>query len=376
MTTWDPAGPLPTGTAVLEASAGTGKTYAIAALAARYLAEGVVSADRLAVISFSRMASAELRSRVRDRLRRSLDVLTGALAGSLDAPPDATDALLLAAPREEVQSRIMRLRRAIAGLDAASIMTIHQFCQAMLDELGVLATADPQATLTEDLSLLLDQVVDDLYLARYARSEQGPPFGLETARALARSAVELPVAPLRPEAADGRAAERVAFAAEARAELDRRKRRLGLYSFDDQLLRLRDSLRGVSGQAAAERLRRRCQVVLVDEFQDTDPVQHRHPEALPRGHGHREAVERVVVAQGDHVHACPGGLGDERLRRVRAVGYRAVGVEVDAHPRILPARPVPGECHRPARRSRSAPSDASRRATGPGCPWRYSKAAL
>ena len=58
MTTWDPAGPLPTGTAVLEASAGTGKTYAIAALAARYLAEGVVSADRLAVISFSRMASA------------------------------------------------------------------------------------------------------------------------------------------------------------------------------------------------------------------------------------------------------------------------------------------------------------------------------
>lgn len=273
MTTWDPAGPLPTGTAVLEASAGTGKTYAIAALAARYLAEGVVSADRLAVISFSRMASAELRSRVRDRLRRSLDVLTGALAGSLDAPPDPTDALLLAAPREEVQSRIMRLRRAIAGLDAASIMTIHQFCQAMLDELGVLATADPQATLTEDLPLLLDQVVDDLYLARYARSEQGPPFGLETARALARSAVELPVAPLRPEAADGRAAERVAFAAEARAELDRRKRRLGLYSFDDQLLRLRDSLRGVSGQAAAERLRRRCQVVLVDEFQDTDPVQ-------------------------------------------------------------------------------------------------------
>ena len=46
MTRFEPAGVLPEGTAVLQASAGTGKTHAIAALAARYLAEGRVSADR------------------------------------------------------------------------------------------------------------------------------------------------------------------------------------------------------------------------------------------------------------------------------------------------------------------------------------------
>ena len=273
MMSFDPAGPLPRGTAVLEASAGTGKTYAIAALATRYLAEGVVPADRLTVISFSRIASAELRTRVRDRLRRTAAVLRSHLAGTLRDTPDPTDALLIDAPADEVQQRMARLKRAISGLDAATIMTIHQFCQAMLEELGVLAEQDPQASLVEDLTPLLDQVVDDLYLARYARTDVEPPFGLEAARALAREAVGLAEAPLVPQGLLGRRAERLEFAAAARTEIERRKRRLGLYSFDDQLTRLRDSLRGAAGQAGLERLRRRCQVVLVDEFQDTDPVQ-------------------------------------------------------------------------------------------------------
>ncbi len=273
MISFDPAGPLPRGTAVLEASAGTGKTYAIAALAARYLAEGVVPADRLTVISFSRIASAELRSRVRNRLRSTADVLNSHLAGTLEHTPDATDALLLDASAEEVQLRIARLNRAISGLDAASIMTIHQFCQAMLDELGVLAEQDPQASLVEDLTPLLDQVVDDLYLSRYAKADTEPPFDLDQAHALAREAAGLAEAPLVPRGLLGRRAERLEFAAAARTELDRRTRRLGVYSFDDQLTRLRDSLRGPDGQAGLERLRRRCQVVLVDEFQDTDPVQ-------------------------------------------------------------------------------------------------------
>ncbi len=274
MRRFDPSGPLPLGTAVLEASAGTGKTHAIAALATRYLAEGRVSADRLAVISFSRIASAELRSRVRDRMRSTADVLARALGGTLDNDPDATDQLLLTGPRDEVETRLANLRRAIATLDSASIMTIHQFCQAMLNELGVLAEADPQATLVEDLSLVRDQVVEDLYLARYARNQQGTPFDLATARRLAREADELPDAPLVPaEGLSGRLAERLEFATAVREELAVRKRRLGVYSFDDQLLRLRDSLRGPDSQARLARLRGRCEVVLVDEFQDTDPVQ-------------------------------------------------------------------------------------------------------
>ena len=274
MKKFDPAGLLPRGTAVLEASAGTGKTHAIAALATRYLAEGLVSADRLAVISFSRIASAELRSRVRDRMRATADTLIHGLAGTLKQQPDDTDQLLLEGTTEQVQGRLANLRRAIATLDAASIMTIHQFCQAMLDELGVLAEEDPQARLVEDLALARDQVVEDLYLARYARHQQGPPFNLATARKLAQAADEFPDAPLVPAAGlSDRLAERLEFAAAVRVELAARKQRLGVFSFDDQLLRLRDSLRGPAAAARLARLRGRCEVVLVDEFQDTDPVQ-------------------------------------------------------------------------------------------------------
>ena len=64
---FDVTGPLPTGVTVLEASAGTGKTYTIAALAARYVAEGT-PLDELLLVTFTRMATSELRERVRDRL--------------------------------------------------------------------------------------------------------------------------------------------------------------------------------------------------------------------------------------------------------------------------------------------------------------------
>ena len=53
---------------VLEASAGTGKTFTIAALAARFIAEGAATLDQLLLVTFTRVATSELRERVRERL--------------------------------------------------------------------------------------------------------------------------------------------------------------------------------------------------------------------------------------------------------------------------------------------------------------------
>ena len=69
-------------------------------------------------------------------------------------------------------------------------------------------------------------------------------------------------------------AERVAFATAVRAEVDRRKRAGRLFTYDDMLTRLRDSLADPQhGEAAAARLQDRYRIVMVDEFQDTDPIQ-------------------------------------------------------------------------------------------------------
>ncbi len=59
-----------------------------------------------------------------------------------------------------------------------------------------------------------------------------------------------------------------------RQEVARRKKRRGLRSYDDLQTDLARVLSDpVQGPAAARRLRERFPVVLIDEFQDTDPVQ-------------------------------------------------------------------------------------------------------
>jgi exodeoxyribonuclease V beta subunit len=61
--------------------------------------------------------------------------------------------------------------------------------------------------------------------------------------------------------------------AEAQREIPRRRRQLGLIGFDDLLLTLASSLASPSGELVAAQVRRRHPVALVDEFQDTDPLQ-------------------------------------------------------------------------------------------------------
>ena len=79
---FDVCGPLPTGVTVLEASAGTGKTFTIAALAARYVADGI-PLDQILMVTFTRMATGELRERVRERLVSAEARPRAALAGAL-----------------------------------------------------------------------------------------------------------------------------------------------------------------------------------------------------------------------------------------------------------------------------------------------------
>jgi len=81
-------GPLPSGMTLLEASAGTGKTFTIAALTTRYIAEKAMPIDRLLVITFTRMATGELRERVRERLVSAFDGLAGVMAGAAPAVDD------------------------------------------------------------------------------------------------------------------------------------------------------------------------------------------------------------------------------------------------------------------------------------------------
>ena len=272
-TAFDVTGPLPTGVTVLEASAGTGKTYTIAALAARYVADGI-PLEQLLLVTFTRMATGELRDRVRERLVSAEQGLARALAG---APPDRDEVvrLLCEGPREVVEERRRRLAHALADFDSATIATTHGFCQEVLGGLGVAGDVEPGVTFVEDIGDLVEEVVDDLYLRRFHWVVGRPDFGRAQALKIGRVAIDNPATPIEPQAAGPEtvAGMRRGLAEAVRKELDVRKRRLAVMTYDDLLTRLRKILTDPGGETAVRRLRERFRVVLVDEFQDTDPVQ-------------------------------------------------------------------------------------------------------
>ncbi|MEV0889931.1 UvrD-helicase domain-containing protein [Promicromonospora sp. NPDC050262] len=324
---FDLAGPLPRDTALLEASAGTGKTFAIGALVTRYVAEGVVPLDQMLVVTFGRAATQELRDRVRGALLRAERTFAAALAGRDTGPVDAVLAALLDVDGAERALRHRRLADALAAFDHATIATIHQFCQLVLRSLGVAGDTEPGAELVESLTELTVEVVDDLYLRRYGSDPEPPPFDRACALKVATAAVEDPRAALAdadPDDAVGSA--RVSFARAVRAEMERRKRRLGILSYDDLLGRLADALDPAAadgGAAVGARMRERWKVVLVDEFQDTDPVQW---QVLERAFGTGQPGTQAMVLVGDPkqaIYAFRGGDVVAYLDAARGATTRA-----------------------------------------------------
>jgi exodeoxyribonuclease V beta subunit len=270
---FDVYGPLPTGVTLLEASAGTGKTFTIAALVARYVAEGL-PLERLLVVTFTRMATGELRDRVRQRLVSAATGLDQAMAGV--EPADELVAVLAKGKPDAVNARHRRLVTAVAEFDAATIDTTHGFCLHVLMGLGVAGDTERDVKLVEDVSDLLEEVVDDLYVRRFWNGDAEPNFNRAVAMAVARSVVSKSSARLLPELSDERSnsAIRRRLANAVLTEVDRRKRMNGIVTYDDLLTRLSDALGDpTSGFAARSRIASRYEVVLVDEFQDTDPVQ-------------------------------------------------------------------------------------------------------
>ena len=112
--------PLENGFTVIEASAGTGKTTTIAAIALRFLAEKGIPIERILVTTYTELATAELRGRIRE-------TITDALGQR--RLPFVDDIVAKMGDRKEMERR---LKIALQSFDDASIFTIHGFCARVL----------------------------------------------------------------------------------------------------------------------------------------------------------------------------------------------------------------------------------------------------
>ncbi len=377
------------GTLLIEASAGTGKTFTLAGLYLRLVLERELPVDRILVVTYTVAATEELKDRIRQRLRQAQEVFAGR-----EEPRDE----LLQGLMETLEAgpALITLRRALRDFDQAAIFTIHGFCQRTLGENAFESgTAFQNEFVTEQQELVRD-VVEDFWRVRF---QNAPPslaafimdrkFSPEALVRLAglclnhprlhveprgrafddpkaeqrfqtsfaalrdqwqhcRAAVwdilrddpglnrqsykittiaqlvesmsallqlahpspclfkgfdrfttsymrdktkknhqtpDHPFFRLAQELADAAAAlcdsyenqlmaAKVEFVDRFHAELSRRKQAGGLLSFDDLLILLHRAVTGASGPRLVQAVRQRFAVALVDEFQDTDPLQY------------------------------------------------------------------------------------------------------
>jgi exodeoxyribonuclease V beta subunit len=158
------------GIALIEASAGTGKTFNIAKSMVRLLLErrsdGAWMVDGLAnilVVTFTKAATNELVTRIRQELRLAERVFS--VPDTVDtAHPSVQILRAMAAGREE--DAAMRLREAVATLDALAVFTIHGFCKRVLDEYALESGTPFEADLLEDEQDLERQALQDWWRRR------------------------------------------------------------------------------------------------------------------------------------------------------------------------------------------------------------------
>jgi exodeoxyribonuclease V beta subunit len=378
-----------TGTSLVEASAGTGKTYAITTLVLRLVLERGLPLEKILVVTFTEAATAELRARVRRRIDEGLAAFDAHLEGRAIA-----DAELRALAQRSADPREgrRRLAAALEGADLAAVFTIHGFCRRVLQDCAFESGVLFDAEILTDARPLRDEVVGDFWARELAELQPvvvgqllGAGLDLERLRSLADKCARYPDVPILP-ASTGAAVEpalesffaafraaRAAFVAEevraalsgagiskqryrqdwlrgwlaqvaaylerepvhpttpevlarfctaaiaaavktgaapthpffpvcdaliaaraaceraarekvaslcgglaefARSELRARKEAAGVLSFDDLLQYLWLALRGRRGTALARAVRKRFPAALIDEFQDTDPIQY------------------------------------------------------------------------------------------------------
>ncbi|WP_373796127.1 exodeoxyribonuclease V subunit beta [Neisseria dentiae] len=147
------------GTNLIEASAGTGKTYNIAALFTRLIVLEKMPVESVLVVTFTKAATAELKTRLRARLDDALSALEhGGTSDGLQNhcrsrhPGDNFILPLLqqALLQESRERLIVRLKAAVGRFDNAAIYTIHGFCQRLLRDYAFLCQVPFDVELTDD----------------------------------------------------------------------------------------------------------------------------------------------------------------------------------------------------------------------------------
>ena len=293
------------GTNLIEASAGTGKTYSIALLVLRLVLEQNVPVNRILMVTFTKAAVAELEIRIRLFIRLAHRAANGAKIAEKSIA-EIVQGAIQKTSAEEVNNI---LQESILLLDELSVKTIHSFCQSSLEEFALEANMRYNPEIVPDSSDSIDLFVNDFWRSKITTL----PVNIlkEVINQLDRAAIVQGVKDhlgdkvtygYKPEAdysisdeilkeiekematGDGEQVELIIrkftdnlkFGAinEILPRIKSYKEEHNLLTYDDMIQKMHDALTNGNGSAFKDQLQQKYEAVFIDEFQDTDKLQY------------------------------------------------------------------------------------------------------
>jgi exodeoxyribonuclease V beta subunit len=269
--------PLDPGITLVEASAGTGKTFAITRLVLRLLLERKVeSLSRILVVTFTEKATQELVTRIRKTLRIAEQVWSPKPPAS---DPTLEDLFELRETHGDAGREIVL--RALGSLDDLAVSTIHGFCHRMLAESALESGIPFRTTFVEDDTEAFGRAANDWARRRLLGSVEDAKLVVASGESM-ESWIKPLVRPFRRqphtridyESTSQEQSILKDFVESVDKRFEDEKTKRHLLGFDDLLRKLSDVLMAEGAQGPlAKRIRSRFGAALIDEFQDTDQTQ-------------------------------------------------------------------------------------------------------
>jgi len=150
---------------LIDASAGTGKTYTICGLVLRLLLEKNLTIEQILVVTYTEAATEDLRDRIRQKLRQALEAV-------ISSPGDDEFLQEYIGSIKDYQEAAQRLSEALRSFDAAAIYTIHGFCQRMLLENSFESNTLFDTELIADDSHIIKEIVEDFWRQNFSHSSE------------------------------------------------------------------------------------------------------------------------------------------------------------------------------------------------------------
>jgi len=269
---------------LIEAAAGTGKTFSIATMVLRWILSTDHPVDSVLAVTFTNYATAELKERILNFLEKGLEFFK--------KPENCGDETIKAVCScfPDRRKAAAKLKKAINDFDTASIFTIHGFCRKLIREHAFELGIDFQMELSEESSPADDAAVT-FFRQNIADCEKNELLENKAAREkisvkklkefISKAGIGVENKKIEIDVPGLPFSEEIAeiykdFAEKAPVIAKNNRDRKNVMGFDDILLIIYEVLKNdESGARVLQKImEERYSLVLIDEFQDTDPFQY------------------------------------------------------------------------------------------------------